>query len=616
MSLFRYKIFNFLFKRHYSSSLIIVFDILISIVLIYLYYLNGIDNFKQVNYGTLLVMSSINTMTLLIFGNYNSYIRYLNLKEIFSIFSSLITSILINLFLHNYSLIDSSFTTNDIIIIESLFFSSIIIFRFIVKSLFDSLSIKNIETVSVYGSIKNLENISKSLTTNEISIELYITFEKINKSKFYGKKLVYIEDDIEELIEKYGISRIIIDKDCDSESTKRIYERIKNSTIKFSLSPDKQTLFGKKVEFLKNIPLEDLLDRNEIKVDINRISNFLGGKRILVTGGAGSIGSEIVNQIIELKLDKLIIIDKSETDLFNLKNRIIKNKNQISFYVDDVCDDKFLQSIFLKYQPNIVFHAAAYKHVYMMENNPSSAIKNNVIGTDILLKNAIKVNAEKVIIISSDKAVNPSNVMGASKRIAELLSSKYIKNKSKTKIITTRFGNVLGSNGSVIQIFEKQLSQGNPITITDKNVTRYFMTIPEACSLVLEASTMGDNGEIFVFDMGKPVKIIDLALKLIRLKGLVPYKDVQINEIGLRPGEKLYEELLTNKEKLKKSHNKAIYIADKDIVSQKTLSLINELIILVNEDSLNNNIIVKKMKEIVPEYLSLNSKYENLNGKI
>ena len=616
MSLFRYKIFNFLFKRHYSSSLIIVFDILISIVLIYLYYLNGIDNFKQVNYGTLFVMSSINTMTLLIFGNYNSYIRYLNLKEIFSIFSSLITSILINLFLHNYSLIDSSFTTNDIIIIESLFFSSIIIFRFIVKSLFDSLSIKNIETVSVYGSIKNLENISKSLTTNEISIELYITFEKINKSKFYGKKLVYIEDDIEELIEKYGISRIIIDKDCDSESTKRIYERIKNSTIKFSLSPDKQTLFGKKVEFLKNIPLEDLLDRNEIKVDINRISNFLGGKRILVTGGAGSIGSEIVNQIIELKLDKLIIIDKSETDLFNLKNRIIKNKNQISFYVDDVCDDKFLQSIFLKYQPNIVFHAAAYKHVYMMENNPSSAIKNNVIGTDILLKNAIKVNAEKVIIISSDKAVNPSNVMGASKRIAELLSSKYIKNKSKTKIITTRFGNVLGSNGSVIQIFEKQLSQGNPITITDKNVTRYFMTIPEACSLVLEASTMGDNGEIFVFDMGKPVKIIDLALKLIRLKGLVPYKDVQINEIGLRPGEKLYEELLTNKEKLKKSHNKAIYIADKDIVSQKTLSLINELIILVNEDSLNNNIIVKKMKEIVPEYLSLNSKYENLNGKI
>lgn len=616
MSLFRYKIFNFLFKRHYSSSLIIVFDILISIVLIYLYYLNGIDNFKQVNYGTLLVMSSINTMTLLIFGNYNSYIRYLNLKEIFSIFSSLITSILINLFLHNYSLIDSSFTTNDIIIIESLFFSSIIIFRFIVKSLFDSLSIKNIETVSVYGSIKNLENISKSLTTNEISIELYITFEKINKSKFYGKKLVYIEDDIEELIEKYGISRIIIDKDCDSESTKRIYERIKNSTIKFSLSPDKQTLFGKKVEFLKNIPLEDLLDRNEIKVDINRISNFLGGKRILVTGGAGSIGSEIVNQIIELKLDKLIIIDKSETDLFNLKNRIIKNKNQISFYVDDVCDDKFLQSIFLKYQPNIVFHAAAYKHVYMMENNPSSAIKNNVIGTDILLKNAIKVNTEKVIIISSDKAVNPSNVMGASKRIAELLSSKYIKNKSKTKIITTRFGNVLGSNGSVIQIFEKQLSQGNPITITDKNVTRYFMTIPEACSLVLEASTMGDNGEIFVFDMGKPVKIIDLALKLIRLKGLVPYKDVQINEIGLRPGEKLYEELLTNKEKLKKSHNKAIYIADKDIVSQKTLSLINELIILVNEDSLNNNIIVKKMKEIVPEYLSLNSKYENLNGKI
>lgn len=615
MSLFKNKIFEFLFKRHYSSSTIIAFDILISIVLIYLYYLNGIDNFKQINYGSLFILSSINVLNLLIFGNYNSYIRYLNLKETLSIFSAFITSIFVNIFLYNYNLIDSRFTINDIIIIETLFFSSIIIFRFIIKSLFDSISVKNIEIVSVYGTIKNLENISQSLTTNEISIELYITFDKTNKSRFYGKKLVNIDDNFEELIDKYGISRIIIDKDCDSESTKKIYERIKSSTIKFSQSPDKQTLFGKKAEFLKNIPLEDLLDRNEIKVNVKKISNFLEGKRIIVTGGAGSIGSEIVNQIIELKLDKLIIIDKSETDLFNLKNRIIKNKNKISFYVDDICDEKFLQSIFINFQPNIVFHAAAYKHVYMMENNPSSAIKNNVIGTDILLKNAIKANTEKVIIISSDKAVNPSNVMGASKRIAELISSKYINKKGNTKIITTRFGNVLGSNGSVIQIFEKQLSQGNPITITDENVTRYFMTIPEACSLVLEASTMGDNGEIFVFDMGKPVKIIDLALKLIRLKGLVPYKDVQIKEIGLRPGEKLYEELLTNKEKLKKSHNKSIYIADKDVVSQKTLSLINELIILVNKDSLNNNLIVKKMKEIIPEYISLNSKYENLNGE-
>ena len=227
MSLFKNKIFEFLFKRHYSSSTIIAFDILISIVLIYLYYLNGIDNFKQINYGSLFILSSINVLNLLIFGNYNSYIRYLNLKETLSIFSAFITSIFVNIFLYNYSLIDSRFTINDIIIIETLFFSSIIIFRFIIKSLFDSISVKNIEIVSVYGPIKNLENISQSLTTNEISIELYITFDKTNKSRFYGKKLVNIDDNFEELIDKYGISRIIIDKDCDSESTKKIYERIK-----------------------------------------------------------------------------------------------------------------------------------------------------------------------------------------------------------------------------------------------------------------------------------------------------------------------------------------------------------------------------------------------------
>jgi len=238
-----------------------------------------------------------------------------------------------------------------------------------------------------------------------------------------------------------------------------------------------------------------------------------------------------------------------------------------------------------------------------------------VKGTQVILENATSSKTEKVVIISSDKAVNPSNVMGASKRIAELLSYKYIKRQNKTKIITTRFGNVLGSNGSVIQIFEKQISQGNPITITDKNVTRYFMTIPEACSLVLEASTMGDHGEIFVFDMGKPIKIIDIALKLIRLKGLRPYQDVQIEEIGLRPGEKLYEELLTDKEKLKSSHNKSIYIADKDIVNEQTLKLINDLIKSVSNEDIDNTIVVKKMKEIVPEFISMNSKYEELDGK-
>ena len=613
MTFSKTNLFNFLFKRHYSSGLIIAFDFFLSITIVTLYYLNGFDNFKNISVGTLIIISSYNILYLILFGIYDSYIRYLNIKETLYILFGFFTSLITSLIFSKIQILDLKLTTNDLIIIETVYFSSLIIFRFFIKTLYDTLSIKNIEIVSVFAPLKNLESISKSVSSNEISVELYITPDEISKSKFLGKKLVNENSDIDSLIEKYGITRVIIDKNYDSEKTQSIYEGFKNSKLKFSLSPDKDILFQKRADLLKNIPLEKLLDRNQVSVDIQNIRNSIKNKTILITGGAGSIGSEIINQIIKFKLGRLIIIDKSETDLFNLKNKILSNHNEISFYVDDICDENFIKSIFNKFNPNVIFHSAAYKHVYMMEDNPSSAIKNNVRGTQVILENAILSKTEKVVIISSDKAVNPSNVMGASKRIAELLSYKYIKKQHKTKIITTRFGNVLGSNGSVIQIFEKQISQGNSITITDKNVTRYFMTIPEACSLVLEASTMGDNGEIFVFDMGKPIKIIDIALKLIRLKGLRPYQDVQIEEIGLRPGEKLYEELLTDKEKLKISYNKSIYIAEKDIVTNQTLKLIDDLIKLVSFENFDNTIVVKKMKEIVPEFISMNSKYEKLD---
>ena len=613
MTFSKTNLFNFLFKRHYSSGLIIAFDFFLSITIVTLYYLNGFDNFKNISVGTLIIISSYNILYLILFGIYDSYIRYLNIKETLYILFGFFTSLITSLIFSKIQILDLKLTTNDLIIIETVYFSSLIIFRFFIKTLYDTLSIKNIEIVSVFAPLKNLESISKSVSSNEISVELYITPDEISKSKFLDKKLVNENSDIDSLIEKYGITRVIIDKNYDSEKTQSIYEGFKNSKLKFSLSPDKDILFQKRADLLKNIPLEKLLDRNQVSVDIQNIRNSIKNKTILITGGAGSIGSEIINQIIKFKLGRLIIIDKSETDLFNLKNKILSNHNEISFYVDDICDENFIKSIFNKFNPNVIFHSAAYKHVYMMEDNPSSAIKNNVRGTQVILENAILSKTEKVVIISSDKAVNPSNVMGASKRIAELLSYKYIKKQHKTKIITTRFGNVLGSNGSVIQIFEKQISQGNSITITDKNVTRYFMTIPEACSLVLEASTMGDNGEIFVFDMGKPIKIIDIALKLIRLKGLRPYQDVQIEEIGLRPGEKLYEELLTDKEKLKTSYNKSIYIAEKDIVTNQTLKLIDDLIKLVSFENFDNTIVVKKMKEIVPEFISMNSKYEKLD---
>jgi FlaA1/EpsC-like NDP-sugar epimerase len=373
------------------------------------------------------------------------------------------------------------------------------------------------------------------------------------------------------------------------------------------------------VNQLKEINIESLLERDPIQLDFSKIESQIKGSKVLVTGGAGSIGSEMVRQILKFGPAKVMVLDQAESALYDMELELKENFSESNFEIvlADIRNMERMRRVFAYFKPDYVYHAAAYKHVPMMENNPSESIMTNVFGSINLAKLALEFKVKKFVMISTDKAVNPTNVMGASKRVAEIfvqsLDSK-LKNEGNggTQYITTRFGNVLGSNGSVIQLFKKQLKNGGPLTITHPDVTRYFMTIPEASQLVLEAGMMGQGGEIFVFDMGKSVKIIDLAKNMIKLAGLELGKDINIVSKGLRPGEKLYEELLNDQENSMPTHHEKIMIGkvreyDFEEVDQK----INELVALF--ETQDNDMIVAKMKELVPEYISNNSTFSRLD---
>jgi FlaA1/EpsC-like NDP-sugar epimerase len=364
---------------------------------------------------------------------------------------------------------------------------------------------------------------------------------------------------------------------------------------------------------------QDLLERDKIVLDKDPVFKQLKRKTVLITGAAGSIGSEIVRQVIKFNPEKIIILDQAETPLHFLKLELedVISYTKIETVICDVRNKETLKEVFKKFTPHVVFHAAAYKHVPMMEDNPAQAVFANVLGTKNTADLSIEFGVNNFVFVSTDKAVNPSNVMGASKRIAEkYIQSLFFNSKGEntptTKFITTRFGNVLGSNGSVVPLFTQQILSGGPITITHPDIIRYFMTIPEACQLVLEAGAMGNGGEIFIFDMGQPVKIIDLATKMIRLAGLVPDKDIAIKIVGLRPGEKLYEELFNESSKTLPTHNEKILIVEDSCMEYSSLSeQIDDLIALAKTS--NKNSVVLKMKSIIPEFVSMNSEFNELN---
>nr|WP_244267844.1 nucleoside-diphosphate sugar epimerase/dehydratase [Nonlabens ulvanivorans] len=369
---------------------------------------------------------------------------------------------------------------------------------------------------------------------------------------------------------------------------------------------------------IKEIQIEDLLERNPIVLDDSLINEYLNNRIILVTGGAGSIGSEIVRQVSQFNPRKLIVLDQAESPLHELELELRSRFCDVDFefVLADVSNLKRLTNLFNKENISVVFHAAAYKHVPLIENNPSEAVFVNIIGTMHLANLSTQYNVDRFVMVSTDKAVNPTNVMGASKRAAEIYVQALQAKESETCFITTRFGNVLGSNGSVIPHFKKQIAAGGPVTVTHQDIIRYFMTIPEACQLVLQAGTMGgQGGEVFVFDMGKPVRIMDLAEKMIKLSGFVPYEQIDIKVIGLRPGEKLFEELLNDSAKTLPTHHKKIMRAKDQVLS---MDEVNNFIIDIASaaEQQNNILVVKKLKELIPEFLSQNSIYEELDKEV
>ncbi|MCW8897438.1 MAG: polysaccharide biosynthesis protein [Flavobacteriales bacterium] len=421
---------------------------------------------------------------------------------------------------------------------------------------------------------------------------------------------------LDDLLSKEDVAHVIISiQNLSAAKKKKLIDTcLKYDTKVLNVPPVSNWINGQlSFKQIKKIQIEELLEREPIKLSEDKIKQQLSDKVILVTGAAGSIGSEMVRQIVHFSPKKIILLDQAESPLYDMELELGDDPNHVPYeiVIGDIRNKERMENLFKTFQPNYVFHAAAYKHVPMMENNPSESIFTNVLGTKVIADLAVRYNIERFVMVSTDKAVNPTNVMGASKRIAEI----YIQSLSttaNTKFITTRFGNVLGSNGSVIPRFRKQIESGGPITITHPDITRFFMTIPEACQLVLEAGTSGEGGEIYIFDMGESVKILDLAKKMIKLSGLTLDKDIKITYTGLRPGEKLYEELLANEENTIATHHNQIMIAKvKKYDFQEVDTKINQLISSFNAQ--NNFQIVAQMKALVPEFKSKNSVYEELD---
>jgi FlaA1/EpsC-like NDP-sugar epimerase len=424
---------------------------------------------------------------------------------------------------------------------------------------------------------------------------------------------------IEKILEQKQIDQIFISHSFNSDKKKIVLESaIKHIVKVLHVPPMSKWINGElSIKQIRQVKIEDLLERDPIRLDLDKIKEDITGKKILITGAAGSIGSEMARQILKFHPTKLYLLDQAETPLYELELELkdLCDRSLFEIALGDVRNYERMENAIKTFQPDIIFHAAAYKHVPLMENNPSESILTNVLGSRIVADLATKYKVKKMVMISTDKAVNPTGVMGASKRIAEIYVQaldKVNRENNSTRFVTTRFGNVLGSNGSVIPLFRKQIEDGGPVTVTHPEITRYFMTIPEACQLVLEAGAIGNGGEIMIFDMGESVKIADLAKKMIRLSGLELGKDIQINFSGLRPGEKLYEELLNNNENTLPTHHEKIMIAEvRESTFEEIKKNIEELVALFNAQ--NNMAIVAKMKEIVPEYSSNNSVFEQLD---
>ena len=465
----------------------------------------------------------------------------------------------------------------------------------------------NIMIIGAGSAASMLINELKGYKPSGIKFKCIIDDDPSKKNTYIsGVKVCGDRNHIIEAAEKYEIDTILFAiPSCGSKERSEILNICKETSCRLKIVPSVYQMICREKssisDKIRKVEIEDLLGREPISLDIERVMNYVAGKTVLVTGGGGTIGSELCRQIAEHKPKRLIVFDVYENNAYDIQNELKRKypKLDLITLIGSVRDSKWLECMFNTYRPDIVYHAAAHKHVPLMEDSPNEAVKNNVFGTLKTARCADKYGAEKFVLISTDKAVNPTNIMGASKRICEMIIQAY-NNRSETEFVAVRFGNVLGSNGSVIPLFKKQIEAGGPVTVTDPDIIRYFMTIPEAVTLVLQAGASAKGGEIFVLDMGKPMKILDLAENLIRLSGLVPYKDINIEFIGLRPGDKLYEEMLMDEEGIRETENDLIYIGHPiELDEEKFFASLDRLQKAMYDDSADIRGIVS---DIVPTY--------------
>jgi len=627
-----YRLFNLFWQYNLPRWSILIIDTLVCAFALSLAFLIRFDfnsmpaadaeNLKM----DYVIILSIRFLSFALSKTYKGVVRYTSSRDTVRIFAVILsgtfTVILINQIWFVFK--ESYFISNAVIIIDGLVSLFLMVSsRLAVKALYSELKnpAKDKLNVLIFGAGES-GIITKRTLDRDAAIKYRVIGFIDDDQKKHGRSFegvfVYSLDKLPALSREYNIEFVII-------SIQKLSIRKKNELTDQCLAENVRVLnvppaakwINGELSFnqIKSIRIEDLLERDPIRLDEAQIGEHLRGKVVLITGAAGSIGSELARQCLRFNPQKLYLLDQAESPLHELDLEFSDRTDRPAYEVvmADVRNEDRMRNVFKTFCPHIVFHAAAYKHVPMMENNPSESLLTNVLGTKIVADLSDEFRVECFVFVSTDKAVNPTNVMGASKRIAEIYIQSLGK-KSSTKFITTRFGNVLGSNGSVIPRFKKQIEAGGPITITDPEITRYFMTIPEASQLVLEAASMGNGGEIFVFDMGESIRIVDLAKKMIQLVGLKEGKDIRIIYTGLRPGEKLYEELLANAENTLPTHHAQILIGKVREYAYEEVKVIIERLIQ-SFDTQNNELIVQRMKELVPEFKSNNSIFQKLDNK-
>lgn len=632
-----HKIFQSLSHHFISRWVIFAKDILLlcfALIAAYLLRFNFILGDAQVENMMfhLLLIVILSAGSFLIFKPYAGIVRHTSFEDAFRVFKSiLLLGILMLMFnIHSYVLGKAYFPAipYSILIIFLLSGLFLLIFvRVVIKLLFNTFSDKGgrKRNVLIFGAGKGGQialNVINSDKESAMKVVGFIDDNNLLRGKLMAGINVYPSQAItQEFINKHNVKDVIfsIQKISAGEKRKLIENLISQAAVEVKeMPPVSQWINGElSLKQLSKVRISDLLQRDPIQLDMAHVMHDLKDKVILVTGAAGSIGSEITRQVCRYNPARLILFDQAESPLYDLQQELIKScpalESRLEFIIGDVSNAETIERLFRIYRPEMVYHAAAYKHVPMMEANPFESVHVNVFGTKIVADAAMRYEISKFVMISTDKAVNPTNVMGATKRTAEIyIQSLNLRPSNKTAFITTRFGNVLGSNGSVIPLFEKQIAAGGPVTVTHPDIIRYFMTIPEACQLVLEAGVMGEGGEIFLFDMGQPVKIKDLAIQMIKLSGLRPDIDMPIVYTGLRPGEKLFEELLNDGEKNSPTHNPKITIAQ--ICHYPAIEVDAMFLDLQDSfDTFDHMEVVSQLKRIVPEFISNNSEYQDLD---